>query len=190
MGDWVILFEKNLFSRPYLQWWKMIALFQRTYKTINSMSNLFHSWTAKLFFSKITFPQKSHECTSTLEDYKTKITRSTRYTLFSLNGRKLNIYNLRSGATTDWRARVVRLSALNILLLFSISCWLLVIFKVALIVINFKKSSEHAGFLTLDSWNELLHLENFNSGSNRPMTTPILYLCQLRRDSEQHEGIW
>ena len=32
---------------------------ERTYKTITSMSNLFHSWTVKLFFSKESLSLKS-----------------------------------------------------------------------------------------------------------------------------------
>ena len=34
MGDWVILFGKNLFFRPNLLWSNMIAIFGCTYKTI------------------------------------------------------------------------------------------------------------------------------------------------------------
>ena len=56
VGDWVILFGKNLFSRPNLLWSNMIAIFRYTYNKIKSMKNLFHSWTVKLFFSKITKP--------------------------------------------------------------------------------------------------------------------------------------
>ena len=39
MGDWVVLFGKNLFSRPYLLRSKMIAVIGCKYKTINSMKN-------------------------------------------------------------------------------------------------------------------------------------------------------
>ena len=55
VGDWVILFGKNLFSRPNPLWSNMIAIFGcRCKTTINSMLNLIHSWTVKIFFSEIT----------------------------------------------------------------------------------------------------------------------------------------
>ena len=37
MGDWIILFGKNLFSRPNLLLSKMIAILGGKYKTINLM---------------------------------------------------------------------------------------------------------------------------------------------------------
>ena len=40
MGDWVILFRKNLFSRPNLLSSKMIAIFGVYIKTVSSMQNL------------------------------------------------------------------------------------------------------------------------------------------------------
>ena len=42
MGDWVILFRKNLFSRPHLLSSKMIAILGVYIKTISSMQNLFN----------------------------------------------------------------------------------------------------------------------------------------------------
>ena len=57
MGDWVILFGKNLFSRLNVikRHFKLLTVidcyFLGVRKAINSMQDLFHSWAVcKLFF--------------------------------------------------------------------------------------------------------------------------------------------
>ena len=74
MGDWVILFGKNLFSRPNLLRSKMIAILQCTYKTINLNYNY--------------FLRKSHECALKSTD---------QCLLFDLNYfRWLNLYIMKT----------------------------------------------------------------------------------------------